>query len=134
MRKLTRWKRGQNRFVYYCTRALAVVVILLPERLAGAWGATIGWLLYVVLYGRRKIGRKNLALAMPDLDESKRRRILRGCYMNLRRAIVDVFRLDDDQVRLRVRYVTDGSFTLDDYKKALDDGNGIVVVTGHVSN
>jgi KDO2-lipid IV(A) lauroyltransferase len=121
--------------VYFVACGLVIAGWALPERLASALGAAVGWVIYLVLYGRRRIGRQNLELAFPEKTQAERDKILRRCFQRLGTTIVEVtrlFTLDDDEVRRRVRYADDGS--LERYEEAIAKGKGLVFVTGHIGN
>ena len=65
---------------------LRLLHALLPARALGWLGEGLGVALYLVARGRRRIGRINLGLCFPELDERARRALLRAHFRALGRA------------------------------------------------
>jgi len=55
----------------------------LPWALQRALGRLLGALLFVLLRGRRRVAARNLELCLPELDEPRRRALLRGHFTAL---------------------------------------------------
>lgn len=83
------------------------------------------------LHGRlRRVGYRNLALAMPELDPAERRVIVRRVFMNLGRLLGEFSQLPKitrQNISNLVEY--DG---LENYKRASERGRGVLMLTGHI--
>lgn len=105
---------------------------LLPEGLALRLGDALGRFGASVVRIRRKDVDRHLALAFPDRSPSWRSEVARGCYRHLGRESVAMLRMSDlnrDELAARTRITG-----LDAVERALDEGRGIVFVTGHLGN
>lgn len=117
-------------------RALVCLLSPLPvtvaSRLGGMAARGIGPLLPV----SRKVGEANLRLAMPELSEEERKRIIRRVWENLGQTITELVRLKD------MREVPPGSqapgYTLDGWQEHVDPflrpGKPVLFFTGHLGN
>lgn len=122
----------RNRVEHLLFRAFARAVLLVPERLAEAMGAAVGWLAGTLFRIRRADVDRHLRIAFPDRDDVWRRSVAGACYRHLGREGVAMLRLaglDRDAVRRRTR--TEGFEAL---REAVEGGRGAVVVTGHLGN
>ena len=117
---------------YGLFRLLAGALRLLPDRLGDALGASLGWLAGVVLRVRRKTVDTNLRAAFPDAAPGRVTRLARSCYVHLGRESVATFCLSalDRQAILESTEV----IGLDAFRAAAEEGNGVVLVTGHLGN
>ncbi len=83
------------------------------------------------LHGRlRRVGYRNLALAMPELDPGQRRVIVRDIFMSLGRLLGEFSqfpKITRQNISQLVEY--DG---LEHYKHASERGRGVLMLTGHV--
>jgi KDO2-lipid IV(A) lauroyltransferase len=79
-----------------------------------------------------QVGRRNLALAFPDLSEGRREEILRGVYRSLGRALL-VFarfpRLRRENLDQWIRY--EG---FEHFERAQAGGRGVLFLTGHLGH
>ena len=71
---------------YWLARIILGVFSLLPLSLAIRVGSGIG-LLGLLIPKLRRTGRRNLALAFPELSAQAREKLLRGCFQNLGRLL-----------------------------------------------
>jgi KDO2-lipid IV(A) lauroyltransferase len=98
--------------------------------MARAVGSAIGGLAYGVLGRLRRVGLRNLQLALPEKSAAERERILRMEYRNLGWLLAE-FRLMQGYTAERasrfIRY--EG---LDNYLRARERGKGVLVLTGHL--
>ncbi len=108
------------------TRALVVVARPWPLAWIRAVGAMLGWLWYRVVPIRRSVARENVALALgrPPLETEA---IVRGMYLNLGRAAMELLALDRVAARLEI----EGTAHL---QSALKAGQGAILVTAHLGN
>src|SRR5437660_1068200 len=82
--------KAQVYFEYAAARALLSGLGALPRPLAVAAGRAVGHAAYALAGGLRRTGLRNLELALPELDESGRKRILRGSFVSLGRQLGEV--------------------------------------------
>jgi KDO2-lipid IV(A) lauroyltransferase len=102
---------------------------LLPRSIALALGELVAAIGFTLARRQRLAGMRNLQLALPQLDEAQRRAILRECFSNLGRLLVEFSRfprLHKGNISQFVVY--DG---LEHYLKATQRGNGVIFLTGH---
>jgi len=103
---------------------------MLPRGVARAIGAGIAGLAYGALGRLRSVGLRNLELALPEKSTAERERILREEYRNLGWLLAEFC--------LMPRYTPEGASRfiryegLDNYLRARERGNGVLVLTGHL--
>lgn len=109
---------------------LLKLLLLLPRGGAIFAGKLIAIAAYH-LHGRlRRVGYRNLALAMPELDPAERRVIVRRVFINLGRLLGEFSqfpKITRQNISKLVEY--DG---LENYKGATERGRGVLMLTGHV--
>jgi KDO2-lipid IV(A) lauroyltransferase len=103
---------------------------LLP-RAAAIWSGKLIALAAYQLHGRlRRVGHRNLDLAMPELAVDQRRAIVKGVFINLGRLLGEFSqfpRITSDNITELVEY--DG---FENYQRASERGRGVLMLTGHV--
>lgn len=103
---------------------------LLPREGAIAAGQLIGGTAYY-LHGRlRRVGYRNLALALPELNPVERRAIIKGVFATLGRLLGEFSqfpKITQQNITNLVEY--DG---LENYKQASERGKGVLMLTGHI--
>jgi KDO2-lipid IV(A) lauroyltransferase len=103
---------------------------LLPRDSAVRVGRLIARAVYH-LHGRlRRVGYRNLALAIPELAAADRHAIVKGVFNNLGRLLGEFSqfpKLTPQNITKLVEY--DG---FENYKRASDRGRGVLMLTGHV--
>jgi len=102
---------------------------VMPRRLAIATGELIGRAAYLLHSRLRRIGRRNLELAMPDLEPARQNAIVRTVFLNMGRLLGEFSqfpRLNSENIGKIVVY--DG---FEHYQKAASAGNGVLFLTGH---
>lgn len=125
-------KAVQHRLEYGSFRVLSALLLTLPEGVALAMGATLGWLAGNVLRIRRKDVDAHLARAFPEATPTWRRRVAQACYVHLGREGVAMFRLaslDRDAVIARTQVVG-----IEAVEASVRAGTGALIVTGHIGN
>lgn len=109
---------------------LLKLLAVLPREAAIAGGKLIASAAYY-LHGRlRRVGYRNLALAMPELNPVERRVIIREVFMNLGRLLGEFSqfkKITRQNIAKLVEY--DG---FENYKRASERGRGVLMLTGHV--
>jgi KDO2-lipid IV(A) lauroyltransferase len=103
---------------------------LLP-RAAAIWSGKLIARAAYHLHGRlRRVGHRNLNLAMPELTVDERRAIVKGVFINLGRLLGEFSqfpRITSDNITGLVEY--DG---FENYQRASERGRGVLMLTGHV--
>ena len=111
-------------------RLVAGTVGILPRSGARAVGAGLGAAAWVLLGRLRRVGMRNLELAMPEKTESEREAILRGVFQSLGWQVGEFCKMGGytaEQASKFIRY--DG---LEYYLAARAKGKGVLVLTGHL--
>lgn len=106
------------------------VLRALPRRMARAAGVVIAVIAYVSHGRLRRVGRRNLELAFPEMPTSQRAAVLREEYRHLGWLLAEFCQMSTytrETASLFIR--TEG---LDHYLGARDRGKGVFVLTGHL--
>ncbi len=115
---------------YWLVVAVARSLGFIPRRVARLLAGLLAFAVYW-LFGRlRRVGVRNLELALPELSSKARTEILRGVYQHLGWQLVEFCRMTrytPENTRNWIR--TDG---LDHFLAAQAHGKGVLVVTGHL--
>jgi len=101
-----------------------------PAAASGLGGALARWI--GPRLGISKVARRNLAMAMPQLDAIARERVVRGMWDNLGRVVAEYPHLAVFDL-----YAADGRFEvvgLDRIDRLRDDGVGCIFVAAHYGN
>jgi KDO2-lipid IV(A) lauroyltransferase len=120
----------REKIEYWLVIAVARALGRLPRALARALVGILTRLLCLVLGRLRRVGERNLELAMPELPPSERDRILRTVFRNLGWQLVEFCRMPRytaENTRGWIR--TEG---IEHYVGAEAKGNGVLVLTGHL--
>lgn len=103
---------------------------MLPRSWALTAGCFIGQLSGRLWRKLRRVGRRNLELAFPEMTQAERERILRGAFRNLGRLLGEFSqfpKLNAANVSEVVQY--EG---LEHYQHAAAQGRGVLILTAHV--
>jgi KDO2-lipid IV(A) lauroyltransferase len=109
---------------------VARVLGRMPRGLARLFSGALALLVYLLLSRLRRVGERNLELALPNLRRRERAEILRGVYRHLGWQLVEFCRMSrytPENTRGWIR--TEG---LEHYLAARARGNGVLIVTGHL--
>ena len=130
MTRLWRWLR--HRLEYLLVRAARGLDRLLGPRLSGALASGLGRFVYRRLRIRAGVVEDQLRRAFPDRDEAWVRGVARGAYEHLAREAMMLIRLS----RLGREAVIEATVIdgFDDLQEGLAEGNGALVVSGHIGN
>lgn len=117
-------------FEYWLVVSVARVLGWLPRSVARMLAAGLGWLVYQAMGRLRRVGERNLSLAMPGLSAEERERTLRSLYRYLGWQLVEFC-----QMPYYTRENTEGwtrTEGLEHYLAAEALGRGVLVLTGHL--
>jgi Kdo2-lipid IVA lauroyltransferase/acyltransferase len=103
---------------------------LLPRGMARAIGAMIGAIAFRALGRLRRVGLRNLALALPELAAKEREAILRSEYRNLGLLLAEFCKMPSYTPASASRFIRYEG--LENYLNALERGKGVLVLTGHL--
>ena len=103
---------------------------LLPRAVARFLAGSIGLLLFWCAPRLRAVGRRNLAMAMPELSAPGRDRILRGVFRNLSRMLAEFALFPRYRAGNVARVIAYDGF--ENYAEAIGRGKGVLYLTGHL--
>jgi KDO2-lipid IV(A) lauroyltransferase len=115
---------------YWLVVAVARTLGRMPRGLARLFAEVLAFLVYW-LFGRlRRVGVRNLAMALPDVPVEERTQILRSVYTHLGWQLVEFCRMTRyTRENTRDWMRTEG---LEHYLAAQAHGKGVLVITGHL--
>jgi KDO2-lipid IV(A) lauroyltransferase len=115
---------------YWLVMAVARPLGWLPRGLARLIGNLLAWSVYRISGRLRRVGERNLELALPELSPGERERILRGVFRHLGWQLVEFCRMPRYSAENTSDWIrTEG---LNHYRAAKLRGKGVLVVTGHL--
>jgi KDO2-lipid IV(A) lauroyltransferase len=115
---------------YGLARSLLGFFGILPRRAADVAARVLAWLGFHFARRQRRAGLQNLRLTFPELSEQEREQILRGCFRNLGRLLVEFSRFPQlHKSNISDLVIQDG---LENYLAALRRGNGVICLTAHL--
>ncbi len=120
----------REKLEFWLVLAVARFMGRLPRWMARLFADLLAWCVYR-LHGRlRRVGERNLGLALPELTGKERNFILRGVFRHLGWQLVEFCRMS--------RYTAENTchwmhtVGLDHYLAAKARGKGVLIVTGHL--
>jgi len=114
---------------YSMALALIKVFGTLPRPIAIRAARTLDWLGFHIARRQRRSGLRNLQMAFPEMSNTERERILRGCFRNLGRLLVEFTHFPDlNKMNISQFVVHDG---LENYLEGLRRGRGVIFMTAH---
>src|SRR5262245_25987612 len=114
---------------YLAAYALLKFFGWMPRNAASAGAEAIASIGFHIARRQRQAGLRNLQMAMPHLDDNERDRILRGCFSNLGRLLVEFSHFHQLNASNISSLVTYEGF--ENYDKAVRCGKGVIFLTGH---
>ncbi len=102
---------------------------ILPRPLSRAFGIALAQAFYLLHVRLRRVGMRNLELALPETSIAERKRILRGVFTSLGRQLAEVCQFPKytrENVYKIVEY--DG---LENFQEAYARGKGVLFLTAH---
>jgi Kdo2-lipid IVA lauroyltransferase/acyltransferase len=120
----------QERLEYWLVTAIARTLGRLPRGLARLLVRILTITCYICLSRLRRVGERNLELALPELPSKTRRTILRNVFRNLGWQLVEFCRMPRyTAANTRNWLRTEG---LEHYLAAQARGKGVLILTGHL--
>lgn len=119
----------QTKLEYYAVRLLIGAIGVFPLPVSMKIGKSAGKFIGSLISKLKKTGRRNLKIALPELSEKEKKKILSGTFESLGRQLgfVSHFReFTPEKVREMVEVVGKEHFD-----KAYAKGNGVLFFTGH---
>ena len=120
----------RERLEYWLVVSIARVLGWMPRGLARIWAGLLAVTVYRVFGRLRRVGTRNLEMALPEAGFEERQRILRGVYRHLGWQLVEFCHM--------TRYTPENSRDwmraggLDHYLAAQARGKGVLVITAHL--
>ncbi|MGD0831543.1 MAG: lysophospholipid acyltransferase family protein [Terracidiphilus sp.] len=116
---------------YWLVLVVARTLGRLPRGLARLLaGGALAWFVYTVCCRLRRVGQRNLQLALPQLSGRNRDQILRRLFRNLGWQLVEFCRMTRYTPENTREWI--GVEGLDNYLAAKARGKGVLIVTGHL--
>jgi KDO2-lipid IV(A) lauroyltransferase len=102
---------------------------LLPRPLSRAAAISLGWMVYLLHARLRRVGMRNLAMALPEKSRREHARILRGEFTSLGRQLAEVCQFPHYTKENVGRVVVYDGF--ENYERAAARGKGVLFLTAH---
>ena len=80
----------RQRLEYALAWPFIKILSLLPRPLSRAAAISLGWMVYLLHARLRRVGMRNLAMALPEKSRREHARILRGEFTSLGRQLAEV--------------------------------------------
>ena len=120
----------RKKIEFWFVLAVARTLGWMPRGLARLAAGALTWGVYRALGRLRRVGLRNLELALPQLSIDDRKKILRGVYRHLGWQLVEFCRMTRYTRENTRRWIrTEG---LEHYLAAQARGKGVLVLTGHL--
>jgi len=120
----------RERIEYWLVLAVARTLGRMPRGLARMVVRVLTMAAYLMLSRLRRVGERNLELALPEVSVTDRTRILRGLFRNLGWQLVEFCRMPRYTAQNTQGWIrTEG---LENYLAAQARGKGVLVLTGHL--
>lgn len=119
----------QTKLEYFAVRALVGAIGAFPLKTSMKIGRVSGKLIGSRLSKLNKTGRRNLEIALPELNDAEKERILNGTFESLGRQLGLVAHFSEftpELVRETVEVVG-----MENFDEAYAKGNGVLFFTGH---
>ncbi|MCS6886415.1 MAG: lysophospholipid acyltransferase family protein [Acidobacteriota bacterium] len=115
---------------YLLVKMVLLLLGSLPRKLSYAIAAVIARICYLTAHRLRLIALRNLEIAMPQLDENERQRMVKKVFDNFARLLAE-FSYFPRYTRQEISKVVEYE-GLDNYLKALSSGRGVLMLTAHL--
>jgi len=114
---------------YLLARVLLATFGVIPRKTAHYAAAGVAWLGFHLARRQRAAGLRNLRMAFPNLTDEQRVEVLRGCFHNLGRLLVEFSHFPELNTENISDFVTQDG--LENYHEALRMGRGVIFMTAH---
>ena len=120
----------QKSVEYWLVVVVARILGVVPRPLARLFAGALAWFVFHSFGRLRRVGERNLQLALPELPEARRSEILHGVYRNLGWQLVEFCHMPRYTRENTKGYIrTEG---LEHYLAAEALGRGVLVLTAHL--
>jgi KDO2-lipid IV(A) lauroyltransferase len=119
----------RQRLEYALAWPLIKILSLLPRPLSRAAAISLGWMVYLLHARLRRVGMRNLAMALPEKSRREHARILRGEFTSLGRQLAEVCQFPRYTKENVGRVVVYDGF--ENYERAAARGKGVLFLTAH---
>lgn len=121
---------------YIPVRVLLGSLGILPRRLAVWFGISVMRLGFYLLGRLKKVARRNLQIAFPELSDAEREKLTRGTFDNLGRVLGEMSqfpRFTPARLEQLIEFRFDPD-TLEKYEEWRHNGRGAIIVSPHLGN
>jgi Kdo2-lipid IVA lauroyltransferase/acyltransferase len=118
------------RLEYALVWSVVKAIGALPRSLARASGIVLGQLVYLLHGKLRRVGMRNLAMALPEKSVRERRKIVRGVFISLGRQFAEICLFPRYTLENVSRIVTYDGF--ENFDRASERGKGVLFLTAHL--
>ncbi|MFQ6032333.1 MAG: lysophospholipid acyltransferase family protein [Candidatus Zixiibacteriota bacterium] len=123
-------RKIKHKVEYWITYFSSIILMVLPYRLALAFGSFLGFLAFDVFRVRREVALRNLRNCLGDQKNSRElRKIGRRAYKNIGKSFVEYSlfpSLNKEKISKLVEFVG-----VENFDEALRRGKGAILVAGH---
>jgi len=123
--------RGGIKEVAEYSLALTLIRLfgLMPRPMARRVAGILAWLGFHLAGRQRNVGFRNLQIAFPESTDADRKRILKDCFQNLGRLLVEFAHFPElTKANISDLVIHDG---LENYLDGLRRGRGVIFMTAH---
>ncbi len=119
----------RQRLEYALAWPFIKILSLLPRPLSRAAAISLAWMIYLLHSRLRRVGMRNLAMALPEKSRGERARILRGEFTSLGRQLAEVCQFPRYTKENVGRVMVYDGF--ENYERAVARGKGVLFLTAH---
>src|SRR5438270_2479078 len=120
----------RHRLEYALVWLLVKGLQVLPRPLARAAGMGLGYLVYLAHPRLRRVGLRNLEIALPELPKAQRRKIIRKVFAGLGRQLAEFCRFPKYTLKnISEGIIYDG---IENFEAARGRGKGVLFLTSHL--
>lgn len=126
-----RYRAWRDRLFVVCIHGFRSGLGWLGLRRAAALGAAIGGWARWIFPGLRAVARAQLAVAFPERSAAERDDIILQMFRGLGRSLAEIILMDEIASDIDYWVESEGLEIMD---RALAEGRGLILVTGHIGN
>jgi Kdo2-lipid IVA lauroyltransferase/acyltransferase len=113
----------------WITRIIRFFAVFVPYRLGVRSGAALGFLAYYLLPRERKRTLTHLSMAFSNERPERVRQLARRCFIHLGKSLLETMLMTPHRLSEVVKIVG-----RENLRNALNQGKGVIYVTGHIGN